>query len=102
MGRVGEAVLDLVRVRVRVREGLGLGEGKPLGSSRTMVRVRVRGRGRVRVREAVVDHGVVRERLEHAKTLLALAGLGVRGLRLDEAVLLMVRVRVRVTVRIEG
>ena len=69
-----------------------------MGSSRAMVRVRVR----VRVREAVVDHGVVRERLEHAKTLLALAGLGVRGLRFDEAVLLTVRVRVRVTVRIEG
>ena len=50
----------------------------------------------------MLDDGVVRERLEHAKTLLALAGLGVRGLRFDEAVLLMVRVRVRVTVRIEG
>ena len=67
-------------------------EAGPLGGEQVQVVCRVG--------EAVLDHGVVRERLEHAKALLALAGLGVRGLRLDEAVLLMVRVRVRI--RIEG
>ena len=43
----------------------------------------------------MLDHGVMRERLEHAQALLALAGLGVRGLRLDEAVLPGEPLRVR-------